>query len=77
MRGEFRRDWSNEPFFTGRLGAGDLRDHQNTALLGGVVGDRQQAGSVVTAMLDLVFIALSVLFFVAGAAYVAAAGGSQ
>ena len=29
VRGEFRRDWSNEAFFPGR-GAGDLRGHQNT-----------------------------------------------
>ena len=34
LRGEFRRDWSNEAFFPGRLGSTDLRDHQNTALLG-------------------------------------------
>jgi hypothetical protein len=33
MRGEFRRDWSNERFFPGR-GADDSRTHQNTALLG-------------------------------------------
>ena len=33
VRGEFRRDWSNQPFFTGpRPDA--LRDHQNTALVG-------------------------------------------
>lgn len=36
IRGEYRRDWSNEPFFTGRLGATDARRHQNTALIGGV-----------------------------------------
>ena len=36
LRGEFRRDWSNEPFFPGRLGAVDLRQHQNTALIGGI-----------------------------------------
>ena len=34
LRGEFRRDWSNQPFFPGRLGSADPRDHQNTALLG-------------------------------------------
>ena len=33
LRGEFRRDWSNEKFFTGPR-PGDLRTHQNTALLG-------------------------------------------
>lgn len=33
MRGEFRRDWSNERFFTSAQ-AGDLRTHQNTALVG-------------------------------------------
>jgi hypothetical protein len=32
-RGEFRRDWSNQDFFPGRL-AGELRDHQNTVLVG-------------------------------------------
>ena len=36
MRGEFRRDWSTEAFFTGHLGPTDLRGHQNTALIGGV-----------------------------------------
>ena len=36
VRGEFRRDWSNQSFFPGRLGASDLRRHQNTALVGGV-----------------------------------------
>ena len=36
VRGEVRRDWSNESFFPGRLGADDLRRHQNTALVGGV-----------------------------------------
>jgi hypothetical protein len=33
VRGEFRRDWSNQPFFTGRQ-PGDLRDRQNTVLVG-------------------------------------------
>jgi hypothetical protein len=33
VRGEFRRDWSNQPFFTGPE-PGDLRDHQDTALVG-------------------------------------------
>jgi hypothetical protein len=36
VRGEFRRDWSNEAFFPGRLGADDLRGHQSTALIGAV-----------------------------------------
>jgi hypothetical protein len=36
LRAEYRRDWSNELFFPGRLGAPDLRGHQNTVLLGGV-----------------------------------------
>jgi hypothetical protein len=33
VRGEFRRDWSNQPFFTGRE-PGDARKGQNTVLLG-------------------------------------------
>jgi hypothetical protein len=33
MRGEFRRDWSNQPYFTGRE-PGDARKGQNTLLLG-------------------------------------------
>jgi Putative beta-barrel porin-2, OmpL-like. bbp2 len=33
VRGEFRRDWSNERFFTGPR-PDDRRDHQNTALIG-------------------------------------------
>ena len=33
MRGEYRRDWSNQPFFT-TTEPGSLRKHQNTALLG-------------------------------------------
>ena len=36
VRAEYRRDWSNQRFFPGRLGASDLRGHQNTALIGGV-----------------------------------------
>jgi hypothetical protein len=42
LRGEFRRDWSNEVFFPGPGGSGDLRRHQNTALIGGiwVVGNK-------------------------------------
>jgi len=36
VRAEFRRDWSNERFFPGRAGASDLRQHQNTALIGAV-----------------------------------------
>ena len=47
LRGEFRRDWSDEPFFPGRLGSADLRDHQNTALSRRGLGDRQQDGSLV------------------------------
>ncbi len=35
VRGECRRDWSNEPFFPGSLGA-NLLEYQNTALIGGV-----------------------------------------
>ena len=31
---EFRRDWSDSPFFTGSGGADDLRDHQNTISIG-------------------------------------------
>ena len=33
LRGEFRRDWSNEPFFTTST-PGNLLGHQNTALVG-------------------------------------------
>lgn len=33
LRGEFRRDWSNERFFTSSV-PGELRTHQNTALVG-------------------------------------------
>jgi hypothetical protein len=33
LRGEFRRDWSTQPFFTTAV-PGSLRAHQNTALLG-------------------------------------------
>jgi hypothetical protein len=36
VRAEFRRDWSDDPFFPGPLGAGDLRGHQDTALIGGI-----------------------------------------
>jgi hypothetical protein len=44
MRGEFRRDWSDEPFFTGPR-PDDLRKHQNTALIGLVwwFGNKQGA----------------------------------
>jgi hypothetical protein len=34
VRGEFRRDWSDTPFFTGTNGSDDLREGQNTALIG-------------------------------------------
>jgi hypothetical protein len=42
LRGEFRCDRSNMPFFRGRLGSDDLRQHQNTLLVGGiwVVGNK-------------------------------------
>jgi hypothetical protein len=45
IRTEFRRDWSNADFFTGSGGAADLRDHQNTLLVGGVwwFGNKQGA----------------------------------
>ena len=33
---EFRRDWSDTPFFPGRDGATDVRTHQNTLLIGGI-----------------------------------------
>lgn len=36
VRGEFRRDWSNVPYFPGPGGASDLKDHQNTLLIGAV-----------------------------------------
>ncbi|MGE3509385.1 MAG: outer membrane beta-barrel protein [Vicinamibacterales bacterium] len=35
-RAEFRRDWSNEPYFTGRGGTDDRRKHQNTLLISGI-----------------------------------------
>jgi hypothetical protein len=43
FRGEFRRDWSDELFFPGPLGVIDLRDHQNTLLIGGiwVIGNKK------------------------------------
>ena len=45
VRGEFRRDWSDRSFFPGSGGAEDLRDHQNTLLLGGVwvIGNKKGA----------------------------------
>lgn len=45
VRGEFRRDWSDRSFFPGSAGAEDLRDHQNTLLLGGVwvIGNKKGA----------------------------------
>jgi Putative beta-barrel porin-2, OmpL-like. bbp2 len=45
MRGEFRRDWSDEAFFPGPSGSTDRRDHQNTALLGliWVIGNKSGA----------------------------------
>ena len=36
VRGEFRRDWSTAPFFSGPLGTTDLRGDQKTALIGAV-----------------------------------------
>jgi hypothetical protein len=44
VRGELRRDWSNRPFFTTDR-PGDLRDYQNTALVGLVwwFGNKQGA----------------------------------
>ncbi len=44
VRGEFRRDWSNQRFFTGPQ-PDDRRDHQNTALVGLVwwFGNKQGA----------------------------------
>jgi hypothetical protein len=45
VRGEFRRDWSNELFFPGPSGAVDLRDDQNTFLVGAVwvIGNKKGA----------------------------------
>ena len=34
MRGELRRDWSDERFFTGPRGSDDRRTGQNTVLIG-------------------------------------------
>jgi putative OmpL-like beta-barrel porin-2 len=44
MRGEFRRDWSDQAFFPGRQ-PGELREHQSTFLVGLVwwVGNKQRA----------------------------------
>ncbi|RPJ82993.1 MAG: porin, partial [Acidobacteria bacterium] len=44
IRGEFRRDWSNQRFFTGSE-PGDLREGQNTVLVGLVwwFGNKQGA----------------------------------
>ncbi len=36
VRGEFRRDWSNQSFFPGPGGAADLKTGQNTLLIGAV-----------------------------------------
>ena len=71
VRGEFRRDWSNERFFTGRR-PGDLRDHQNTALVGLVWWFGNKTGSVVAAMPDVdLRRSCRSLFFIVAAAYVA------
>ena len=45
VRGEFRRDWSDQPFFPGPLDFIDLRAHQNTLLIGGiwVIGNKKGA----------------------------------
>ena len=45
VRGELRRDWSDRSFFPASGGAEDLRDHQNTLLLGGVwvIGNKKGA----------------------------------
>jgi putative OmpL-like beta-barrel porin-2 len=45
LRGEYRRDWSDEVFFPGRLGPADPRGHQNTALIGAiwVIGNKTGA----------------------------------
>ncbi len=45
LRGEFRRDWSNEQFFPGSGGADDRRRHQNTALIGAVWVIGNKAGA--------------------------------
>jgi hypothetical protein len=45
VRAEYRRDWSSELFFPGRLGASDLRGHQNTVLIGGVWWFGNKAGA--------------------------------
>ena len=72
VRGEFRRDWSNEPFFTGPQAPAICEDHQNTRSVGAGVVVRQQEGCLVDAMLDVIFVVAIGVFFVAGAAYVAA-----
>ena len=43
VRGEFRRDWSDQPFFPGPLDFVDLRNQQNTLLIGGiwVIGNKK------------------------------------
>jgi hypothetical protein len=45
VRAEIRRDGSTAAFFPGPLGAGDLREHQTSELIGGVwwFGNKQGA----------------------------------
>ena len=69
VRGEFRRDWSNERFFTGPRPAicATTRTPRSSAWCGGSATSRERG----SAMADVIFVGVSVLFFVVGAAYVA------
>ncbi len=70
VRGEFRRDWSNQSVLHRLRARRSPRAPEHIPGRPGVVV-RQQARRLVTAMLDLAFVGLSILFFIAGAAYVA------
>ena len=73
MRGEWRRDFSNIPFFLTRdAGRAQVRSEHGDARPDLVVGN--QARSLVTEamMFDLLMVALTIVFFVIAVAYVAA-----
>ena len=69
-----RRDWSSERFFLVGGGAGDLRTHQNTALIGvgGVIGNKTERGDGdVEAMLTIGMVMLALVTFAAMLGFVA------
>ena len=72
MRAEFRRDWSTERFFLGRLGAADLHHGQNTALVGGVwwFGTKKGTWQEDGVLLAVGMVLLGVATFVALVAFV-------